>query len=178
MKNILLIIAMILSFSVDAQKDIRLNKTFLRVYNLQSEKLGKGRIASFSETALNLKTGGKHVIIPANNIGSIKTKHSAGNNLLIGAIIGATTGVIYFASLSGSNRPSGSSHQSGGNGLNLSSIRTTGEGGNAFVGGVGGGISGAAYGGLTIPFKNSKSYEINGDLVKWKAFTESVLAKR
>ena len=164
MKNLLLIIAMILSFSVDAQKGIRLNKTFLRVYDLQGEKLGKGRIASFSETALNLKTGGKHVIIPANNIGSIKTKHSAGNNLLTGAGIGATT-LATLAFISHNPNPDPNVW------FSFSSSRSEETVAGAFAGG----ILGTIIGGLTIPFKNSTSYKINGDPVKWKVFRETVL---
>ena len=37
------------------------------------------------------------------------------------------------------------------------------------------GAAGAAIGGITILFKNSKSYEINGDMEKWKAFKEMII---
>ena len=45
---------------------------------------------------------------------------------------------------------------------------TTAEG--AVIGAIAGGAIGAAIGGLTALFKNSKTYLINGDLTKWKAF--------
>ena len=37
---------------------------------------------------------------------------------------------------------------------------------------------GAAFGALTIPFKNSKHYLINGDPEKWKAFRSKIPGQR
>ena len=45
----------------------------------------------------------------------------------------------------------------------------------AAIGALGGALVGAAIGGITILFKNSKSYEINGDKAKWKAFKEMII---
>jgi prolipoprotein diacylglyceryltransferase len=50
---------------------------------------------------------------------------------------------------------------------------TAGQG--AVGGAFAGGIIGAVIGGITILFKNSKSYEINGDKVKWTAFIEMII---
>ena len=46
--------------------------------------------------------------------------------------------------------------------------------GAAAVGAFLGGIAGAAIGGLTSLFKNSKSYIISGDELKWKEFKETI----
>ena len=50
---------------------------------------------------------------------------------------------------------------------------SVGEG--AAVGALLGGTAGAAIGGITILFKNSKSYEINGDKKKLIAFKELII---
>ncbi|HSI69816.1 MAG TPA: hypothetical protein VK941_06275, partial [Gillisia sp.] len=60
--------------------------TFIRVYDLHGKKISKGRIQSITNTTLYLK--GKQEI-PVDSIGMIKTKHSAGNDLLIGSVTGA-----------------------------------------------------------------------------------------
>jgi len=50
---------------------------------------------------------------------------------------------------------------------------TAGEG--VVLGVILGAPAGAAIGGITALFKNSSTYIIDGDLVKWKAFSEIVL---
>ena len=50
---------------------------------------------------------------------------------------------------------------------------SAGEG--AAVGVLLGAPAGAVIGGITALFKNSSTYIIDGDLVKWKAFSEMIL---
>jgi hypothetical protein len=50
-------------------------------------------VLSVTDTSLSLKE--KNVIFPVSTIGSIRTKHSAGNNILIGSVIGTTTLAIF-----------------------------------------------------------------------------------
>jgi len=77
---------LILSINVCAQNEFENTNIFVRVYDLEGKKIGKGKILSISETSLQLYRKGEFIV---NGIGSIKTKHSGGNNRLIGAASGA-----------------------------------------------------------------------------------------
>lgn len=160
MKNLMFAIALLFSMTVCAQTRIKKNtNVFVRVYDLQGKKIGKGNILSMSETSLQLYRKEELVTVLASNIGSIKTKHSAGNNVLIGAVIGATAMATLGAATADPDA--------------LILGYTAGEG--ASVGALLGGTAGAAIGGITILFKNSKLYQINGDREQWMAFKEMIL---
>jgi hypothetical protein len=158
MKNLLLIIALTLSFSICAQRHITFGKTFIRVYDIRGKKVGKGKIIAISETILSLKRGGNYIELPVSNIGLIKTKHAAGNNLLVGAAIGIPAGVIVGHE---SYKPGG--------------FLSPGAGASAAGGGITGSIAGAVIGGITLFFKNSHTYVISGSTLKWKVFKEKIL---
>ena len=158
MKNLIFAITLILGINVCAQNGFENTNLFVRVYDLQGNKIGKGKILSISETSLQLNRKGESVEIPVSSIGSIKTKRSAGNNVLIGAVIGATSMAILGTATADPDDGWG---------------WTAAEG--AAGGALGGALGGAAIGGITILFKNSKSYEINGDKAKWKAFKEMII---
>lgn len=130
---------------------------FVRVYNLKGQKINKGQVAVVTDTSLQLQKEDTLVTIPVTYIGSIKTKRSAGNNLLTGAIIGASAMAIIGAVTADPNEWVG---------------WTAGEG--AAGGAIIGLPLGAAIGGISILFKNSKTYLINGDTTKWKAFQSAV----
>ncbi len=167
MKNLIFAITLILSINVCAQNEFKNTNVFVRVYDLQvvrvydlqGKKIGQGNILSISETSLQLNRQGESMEIPVNSIGSIKTKRSAVHNVLKGAVIGATTMALLGAATADPD-----SWVFG---------YTAGEG--AAIGALLGGTAGAAIGGITILFKNSKFYEINGDKVKWKEFKEMII---
>lgn len=159
MKNLIFTITLILSINLCAQNEFENTNIFVRVYDLDGKKIGKGKILSISETSLHLSRKGESVKVKVNGIGSIKTKHSAGNNVLVGAVTGATTMAILGAATADPG--------------DLIFGYTAGEG--AAAGAFLGGTAGAAIGIITILFKNSKSYEINGDIEKWKAFKEMII---
>ncbi|WP_223552282.1 hypothetical protein [Aestuariivivens sp. NBU2969] len=159
MKNLIFAITLILSINVCAQNEIENTNVFVRVYDFQGKKIGKGKILSISETSLQLYRKGESVKVMVNGIGSIKTKHSAGNNVLVGAATGATTMAILGAATADPDA--------------WIFAYTAGEG--AAVGALLGGTAGAVSGGISILFKNSKSYDINGDMEKWKAFKEMII---
>ena len=159
MKILIFAITLILSINVCAQNGFENTYVFVRVYDLQGKKIGKGKIFSISETSLQLNRKGESVKIPVSSIGFIKTKHSEGNNVLVGAVIGATTMGIFGAITAEPDA------------IILGYSASEG----AAAGAIGGGIAGAAIGGITILFKNSKSYIINGDKGKWKAFKEMII---
>lgn len=128
--------------------------SFVRVFNLEGEKIAKGKIISVNDSIIKLKRSGKIEIVPMRDIGSIKTKRSSGNNILVGAAIGAGAGAILGASyvdadawVFGYDR---------------------GEGALAF--GFLGALGGASIGGMTSALKNSVVYTISGDKDRWRIF--------
>src|SRR4051812_29523323 len=89
MKSITLLLLILLGYNAYAQKSI-----FVRVYDLKGKKINKGHVTMVTDTALQLRRKTESVDIPVRTIGFIKTKRSAGNNLLIGSLVGATTFAI------------------------------------------------------------------------------------
>jgi hypothetical protein len=159
MKHLIFAMILILSSTIYAQNQIENTNIFVRVYDFQGKKIAKGKILSISETSLQLYSKGESVSVMVDGIGSIKTKHSAGNNVLMGAATGATLIAILGATTADPDA--------------WLFAYSAGEG--AAAGALLGGTAGAAIGGITILFKNSKSYEINGELEKWKAFKEMII---
>ena len=157
MKNLIFAITLILSINVYAQNGLENTNVFIRVYDLQGKKISKGKILSISETSLQLNRQRESDKIPVSSIGSIKTTHSAGNNVLLDAAIGATSMAILGTATSDPDEFLGYTAAEG---------ATEGATGGALFGGA----TGAVIGGITVLFKNSKSYEINGDKGKLKAF--------
>ncbi len=157
MKNLIFIITLIFVGNVYAQEEFKNPKTFVRVYNLQGTKINKGKILKVTDTTLVLKRNKGFVEIPLNRIGSIKTKRSGINNILIGAAAGSIIGASTVE-----------------DSIDLEEFR----GPYVMLGGVSGAAVGSAIGGITILFKNSKSYEVNGDELKWKVFKETITEHR
>ena len=159
MKNYLVLgIAMLLNISLFAQYGGEKNTMFVRVYNLEGRKIDKGRVLAATDTTLQLEGKNGLVDIDIRTIGLIKTKRSEGNNVLIGSLVGLTTLAILGAAQGGSDEWFSSTDL-------------------AVGGGVVGAVIGAGTGAITIPFKNSKSYIINGDTLKWKKFQEMIRDK-
>tara|TARA_R100000935_G_scaffold13495_3_gene27081 strand:- start:2001 stop:2453 length:453 start_codon:yes stop_codon:yes gene_type:complete len=147
--------------NIYAQSETKNLNLFVRVYNLQGEKLSKGKVLAVTGNTLQLKGKKGPMNIDVVNIGLIKTKRSEGNNVLIGSIIGASAMGIYGASTADPDA--------------WILPYTAAEG--AAMGAIVGLPLGAAVGGITILFKNSKSYIIDGDLVKWNIFQEMISAR-
>ncbi len=159
MKNLILAMACILSMGLCAQQGFEKNKVFVRVYDLQGKKIGKGTIHSISGTAIRLTRNGESMNTPVSRIGMIRTKRSAGNNVLVGTLVGATAIAIFGIATADPDADL------------LGYSAGEGAAGGALIGG---GI-GLAIGGISILFKKPVSYEINADPVKWKAFTEQIV---
>jgi hypothetical protein len=153
-KTIMVLLAFVLSTNIYAQKDTKKSGIFVRVYNLDGKKINKGHIAFVGDTLLGLKRNGKYTEINFKEIASIKTKRSAGHNVLIGSAIGATTGAILGAATAD---PGAWIYN-----------YTAGEG--AAAGALMGAAAGAAVGGISIAFKNPETYIINGSLENWSFF--------
>ncbi len=159
MKNLIFVLAVILGISMHAQTSFEKPRDFIRVYDLLGNKIGKGKISAISGTSLELSRQNKATLYPLSNIGQIRTKRSIGNNFATGAMIGAVA-VGILGAISAEPDSGWFSY-------------TAGEG--AAAGGITGGILGAGIGGLSIVFKNAKSYRINADPEKWKIFMDAIL---
>lgn len=156
MKVLFLTLAFISFSMLNAQETNTKPGAFVRVYDLEGTKIAKGKIISLNDSTIVTGPEGNTDTVNRNRIGSIKTKRSAGNNVLMGAAIGTGTGAILGIASGGENSWWGQGEGAGGFGL--------------FFGAVGAGI-----GAITIIFKKSNTFVIEGDLSKWKTFKEAML---
>jgi outer membrane lipoprotein SlyB len=159
-----LFLTLIFNNVVFAQNKTTADNLFVRVYNLEGVKISKGEVLSVSDTLLQLNRKGLLITINYQDIGMIKTKRSEGNNILVGSVIGASAGAITGAII----------------GIETAEpdewFGFTEEEGAAigFILGVPAGAAiGAAIGGITLLFKKSKTFFVNGDILKWKLFQEA-----
>src|SRR5688572_29666251 len=148
MKILSIVFLIVLGYTACAQKSF-----FVRVYDLAGKKIAKGNVVAVTDTSLQLEAKKTPLNIPVQRIGFIKTKRSAGNNVLVGGLIGATAGAVSGVIAADPDDF-------------LAFSETEGAIGGTLVGFT----VGAAIGGLTILAKNQQTYLINGDLLKWKAF--------
>lgn len=149
MKTLITATLLLLAFTAVAQKEL-----FVRVYDTTGKKIYKGNVYGTTDSSLVLRISNNPVNIPVSIIGFIKTKHTAGNNVLVGAISGAIPLAIIGAATAESD--------------DLILGYTAGEG--ALAGAIIGVAGGAAIGGITILFKHSKLFTINGRAENWPPF--------
>ncbi|MFI1742965.1 hypothetical protein [Thalassobellus sediminis] len=155
---ITLCFTLIFSMNLFAQKEAKRHDAFFRIYSADGKKIAIGHIKFINDSILGLKNGDKLIKLGIDDIGYLKTKHSAGHNVLVGAVPGASLGVIMGVSTADPDA--------------LVFSYTKGEGA-AFFGGIGA-LGGAVIGGLTSLFKKTETYIINGDINKWKVFKEMI----
>lgn len=148
MKTVALILLVSLAYTAAAQDAL-----FVRVYDLQGNKIHKGRVFATTGSSLEIQGNNGPINMPMTGIGHIKTKRSGGHNVLIGSLVGLATFAIVGAA---------SATDEG--------FITFGAGEGAAGGAAVGIPIGALIGGLSILFKNSKEYAVNGDPVKWQSF--------
>lgn len=151
-KTTVFVISIFLCANVLAQNETSSPNVFVRVYNLQNKKIGKGRISAITESSIQLIRNKKIKEISVVHIGLIKTKRSDGHNLLIGSAAGAILMGIAVAFDTNEDNA-------------FFSVE-----GDILAAAISGGTAGAAIGGITCLFKNSTTYEINADMEKWKIF--------
>lgn len=133
---------------------------FVRVFDLSGKKIAKGRIYDATDSSLLLgKSSAKLNTISLGQIGTIKTKHSGGNNVLVGSVIGVTTFAIVGAAVAEPDKELGFA-----------------RGETALAGALIGAPAGAAIGALTILFKRSATFIVNADPEKWKEVQRTLLA--
>lgn len=155
-----LALSMVLVGSINtfAQNEVTKQNIFLRVYNVEGKKIGKGSLLQMNDSLLVLKNSSTQEYISLKDIGSIRTKRSAGNNVFIGAASGAVLGAAIGVSTADPD--------------DFFVSYSAGEGA-AIFGGIAA-LGGGAIGGITSVFKKSKTFVINADMVKWKIFKEMV----
>lgn len=159
MKYLILILTFTLCYSLHAQEKVLKSadrieiNSFLRVYNLKGKKIAKGKLISTDKSSLTLKRNKNLTTISLDNIGSIKTKRSGGHNLLLGASIG--TGVAIILIIDSGTEP-----------RNYDALTAIGT--SIFT------VLGTGIGAATIN-KNRRTYQINGDTIKWEAFRSHII---
>ncbi|WP_276388307.1 hypothetical protein [Eudoraea chungangensis] len=158
MNLLIFLLAFIFCSHLYAQEERNKGASFVRVYDLNGTKLSKGRILQLTDSSMVIVTKDNSLTIKVSKIGSIKTKRSAGHNILVGATIGVGTGAILGLASGGENEWWGKGEGAGGFGL-------------AF------GLMGAGIGAITAIFKNDILYPIAGNLSNWKAFKEAFEAE-
>jgi hypothetical protein len=171
---ILFYIGILFSISVHSQNESNKLGLFVRVYNLKSKKVEKGRVLYIKDSVLGIKNTKTIKEVSFVDIGKIKTKRSTGHNVLVGSLLGGALGTIIGAATSKEETKTGD-----GGWLFGEYEYTTGYStGTGAAIGAGTGITAGAIAGLGISaFKNSKTYLIDGDMQKWIIFKDMILVK-
>ena len=94
MKKVILLLTLLICINLSAQEATRTQTLFVRVFDLDGKKIGKGHIYATNDSLLVLKKNEKLKEIYVREIGKIKTKRSGGHNFLIGATSGVVAGAI------------------------------------------------------------------------------------
>ena len=162
MKYIIIAFFLVITTNIFAQKKVKNRNVFVRIYDLQDKKINKGKIKFISETSIELDLKGEIIKVPLSKIGKIKTKRSGGNNIAKGALIGGGS-LAAIGLLSGDDE--------GG----FISFSATDK---ASLGLIGGSLFGAIYGGISILFKKSKHFVIDGNEMKLKKFKEQMIIQK
>jgi len=165
MKYLIITFVLIISTNTFAQKNGKHKKNknvFIRIYDLEGKKINKGKIKFITETSIELELKGETIEVPLSKIGKIKTKRSGGNNIAKGALIGGGS-LAVLGLLSGDDE--------GG----FISFSATDK---ASLGLIGGGFFGAIYGGISILFKKSKRFIIDGNEMKLNQFKEQMIKQK
>ncbi|MGZ5253781.1 MAG: hypothetical protein ACXWV4_05410, partial [Flavitalea sp.] len=140
----------LISFSIYANAQI---KKFVRIYDSDGKKINKGLVVGTNDSSLQLLKNKDTLNLPISSFSSIKTKRSAGNNVLIGTFIGAGTFSVLGAASADED-----------------AFFAYSAGNGAAAGALLGAPFGAAIGGITALFKKSRKFTINGNPDQWKAF--------
>ena len=145
-----------ISLSLSAQERLEANNIFIRVYDSKGLKFSKWKLLSIDENSIIVKRNKKSISIDVSEIGTIKTKRAFGHNVGMGALTGATIGIIIgFA-----QNPDDTWVDS----------RVENAAGIAILGL----IVGPIVGGLTGIGKKSRSFEINQDSIQLLKFKELI----
>ena len=159
-KILTLLSVLIFSLNMTAQNESEKSGMFIRIYNLDGKKINSGKFLFINDSVLGIKRGNNLAQIQISSIGSIKTKRSAGHNVLVGSAIGGGSLAILGAA---SSDPDSFLGWSAGEGIAAGFIL--------------GAPIGAFIGGITALFKSPNTYIIEGDIVKLKLFADKIKNK-
>ena len=143
-------------------------KLFVRVFDLNGNKIEKGPVGYINDTLLVLNKKKEVIKIKVGTIGKIKTKRSTGHDVLVGSAIGGITLAIVGAAISKEETKTGTGFFGD---YEYTSGTSSGEG--AAIGGTIGLATGALVGLGISAFKKTRTYRIDGDLENWQFFLES-----
>ena len=140
----LTILSLFLFVTISAQEIKISSSEFVRVFNKSGKKIGKGYITKITDSQLTLTRRKKEIILEAEEVNMIKTKHSAGHYILINTIPGLAwiTGSMIFIN------------------NDWSAVLVGGVVGSALT------IAGATIGIIKGLTKKTRKFQINGDLGK------------
>jgi hypothetical protein len=155
---VMLLIVVLMSMNLHSQNQIVHSNVFVRVFDYEGKKIGKGQVNFVNDSILELRKSGRLFSIPVKEINYIKTKRSDGNSMLLQTVIGFTVGAIIGAATAEPDKSLGG--------------YSAGDG--ALIGGSVGALMGAGAGGITIAVKNSKLHIIDGDIQNLRAFIEKI----
>jgi hypothetical protein len=150
---------LLFAFQAHAQQTGGKKNPFIRVYSLEGKKIAKGRITGGSETGITLQRGKKTEIIDIGKVGFIRSKHSVGNNVLVGAVAGSAIAAATFAAAADPD---------------IWIFGYTAADG-LLAGLILGAPLGGSIGALTALFKRSERYDIHGQAKNWLAVRDAFL---
>ena len=156
MKKLFILMALLFCVSATAQYKLVKKRTFVRIFNEEGKKINKGLAYAFSDSLIVLKRGKDVLKIPFNEIHLIKTKRSTGHDFLVPSVM--LSSIFALAGVASADPDAWIFGYSKAEGAAYGVIFGT------FVGSVVGGIASLV--------KNSKSYEINGEIEKFHAFRQ------
>jgi len=155
MKQLILLMLLCLSFTLNAQNQKGDKGPLLRVYDLKEKKMAKGKYYSISDSTITFTKNGISEIFSVKSIGTVKINRSNESKILVpAAISGGIFGLMGLALETDSF-------------FNLDNATA--------VGFLGGAAFGALVGSLTIS-KNKKYYKIkiNGNRESWDVFVNTM----
>ncbi len=141
----------LICFGLQAQNKSSSKEPFIRIYNLEGQKVLKGRVVNVTNSTITVIRGNEKREMNVSEVGFIRTKHSVGHNVLIGASAASAIAAVTFAAEADPDA--------------WIFGYTAGEG--ILAGFILGAPVGGGIGALTALFKKSREYEINGESTKW-----------
>ena len=141
--------------NIHAQKNI-----FIRLYDLNGKKIGKGNLLPGTDSTIDLLRGKKTKTFSISKVDEVKTRRTFGHSVLIGTGVGvglATVGIIISASASNSDNQE-TSFDAGLIALGLP-------------------YAGALVGTVVGAVTKRRTFEIKGNADNWKPLKDKMLSK-
>lgn len=155
MKAAHLILLLFLSCNSFAQKH-----PYLRIYDSLGKKIVSGKLISISDSSLKLQHNREVIEIFKNSISTIKTRHSTAYRILIPALVGSVVFGIMGAATANENE----------------FVFNTPASAGAIWAGIGASF-GSVAGAVIMLFKQSETYDIGSDNMKFLEFKDTLNAK-